>query len=203
MAMRMNRIFWHALLGSLALMLITGLSGLARADAAYPRVEITTSLGAIVVELDRTKAPVTVDNFLRYVRDGYYNGTIFHRVIKDFMIQGGGFTRDFQRKPTRAPIKNEANNGLSNRRGTVAMARTGDPHSATAQFFINVTDNQYLDFRAPTPRGWGYTVFGKVIRGMDVVERIEKLKTGPGGPFAQDVPRRTVVIEKIISLEKQ
>jgi len=199
----MNRIFRHALLGSLTLILNIGFNGLARADAASPRVEITTSLGAIVVELDRAKAPVTVDNFLHYVRDGYYSGTIFHRVIKDFMIQGGGFTRDFQRKPTRAPIKNEANNGLSNRRGTIAMARTGDPHSAAAQFFINVADNQYLDFREPTPRGWGYTVFGKVVRGMDVVDRIENLETGPGGPFAQDVPNHEVVIEKIDLLDKR
>ena len=187
----------RTLLSCIVLTLAAASFGFAHADAAKPVVQIKTNMGAIVVELDRVKAPITVDNFLQYVHDGYYNGTIFHRVIKKFMIQGGGFTRDFQRKKTRPPIKNEANNGLSNLRGTIAMARTGNPHSATAQFFINVVDNNYLDFRSPTPMGWGYTVFGKVIRGMDVVGNIQNLATGASGPFGRDVPKQAVVIEEI------
>lgn len=163
-----------------------------------PRVKLTTSLGNIVLELDPAKAPKTVENFLSYVNDGFYNGTIFHRVISNFMIQGGGFSKDFKKKDTKAPIQNEANNGLSNKRGTIAMARTSDPHSATAQFFINVVDNNFLDFRAKTMRGWGYAVFGKVIEGMDTADKIRKTKTGSGGPFPRDVPQETV---EIISAE--
>lgn len=166
-------------------------------DSASPRVRIQTSEGAIMLELDRARAPGTVDNFLRYVRENFYEGTIFHRVIEDFMIQGGGFTRSFQRKPTHAPIPNEADNGLKNLRGTVAMARTADPHSATAQFFINTVDNAFLDHRAPTRRGWGYAVFGRVIEGMDTVDRIAGIPTGSGGPLRRDVPARTVLIEEV------
>lgn len=167
------------------------------AAGASPRVSIQTSEGGIELELDRRKAPETVDNFLRYVREGFYEGTIFHRVIQDFMIQGGGFTRTFGRKPTHAPIRNEADNGLKNLRGSVAMARTADPHSATAQFFINTVDNAFLNHRDRSPRGWGYTVFGRVVEGMDTVDRIEGIPTGSGGPFRRDVPSRPVVIEQI------
>lgn len=162
--------------------------------ADNPRVKLTTSKGDIVLELDEAKAPVTVKNFISYVNSGFYNGTIFHRVISNFMIQGGGYTKDFQKKATNAPIKNEANNGLSNVRGTIAMARTSDPNSATAQFFINVVDNKFLDYRSATMRGWGYAVFGKVIEGMKVVDTIRKVKTGAAGPFGRDVPQETVEI---------
>jgi len=167
----------------------------AYADDNNPRVLLKTSMGDIVLELDKTKAPVTVDNFLKYVNEGFYNGTIFHRVIDGFMIQGGGYTRDYQKKPTRAPIQNEANNGLKNMRGTIAMARTSDPNSATAQFFINVVNNNFLDFRAPSGQDWGYAVFGQVVEGMDVVDKIRKTPTGAGGPFPRDVPRTPVVIQ--------
>jgi peptidyl-prolyl cis-trans isomerase A (cyclophilin A)/peptidyl-prolyl cis-trans isomerase B (cyclophilin B) len=167
------------------------------AAAANPQVEVRTNMGTIVIELYRENAPGTVDNFLQYVRDGHYNGTIFHRVIPGFMIQGGGMTAGFQEKPTRPPIKNEAGNGLRNGIGMVSMARTGDPHSATAQFFINVAENSSLDFKAPTVEGYGYTPFGKVVAGMDVVERITRVPTGPGRPPHQDVPRKPVVIERM------
>jgi len=143
--------------------------------AAGPQVELKTNLGTIVVELFPEKTPKTVENFLRYVSEGFYDGTIFHRVIPGFMIQGGGLTADFREKPTRAPIRNEAESGPQNTLGTLAMARTSDPHSATAQFFINVADNHQLDFRYPTEQGYGYCVFGKVAKGMDVVERIAKV----------------------------
>ncbi len=164
---------------------------------AGPQVRLDTSLGAITLELAEDQAPKTVENFLGYAREGFYDGTIFHRVIDGFMIQGGGFTADFQQKETRPPIRNEADNGLKNQRGTIAMARTGDPHSATAQFFINVQDNPALDYRAPNVQGWGYTVFGKVIDGMDVVDQIRQASTGRGGPgggFA-DVPTTPIIIE--------
>ncbi|MEZ5583845.1 MAG: peptidylprolyl isomerase [Candidatus Competibacteraceae bacterium] len=154
-----------------------------------------TNFGPIVLELDEEKAPQTVDNFLQYARDGFYEGTIFHRVIDNFMIQGGGFSADYRKKPTRDPIANEANNGLKNVRGSIAMARTSDPHSATAQFFINVTDNAFLDY--PGRDGWGYTVFGKVTEGMDVVDKIRQVPTGSGGPFAKDVPQNAVIIEQV------
>lgn len=167
------------------------------AYAANPQVVMTTSLGAITIELDADKAPKSVGNFLNYVQQGFYNGTIFHRVISNFMVQGGGFTTNFQKKPTNPSINNEANNGLKNLKGTLAMARTSDPHSATAQFFINVKDNDFLDHRSPTPRGWGYAVFGKVIKGMDIVEKIRNVQTGSKGPFRQDVPQTTIVIEKV------
>ncbi|HUX81221.1 MAG TPA: peptidylprolyl isomerase [Halothiobacillus sp.] len=160
-------------------------------------VEITTNLGNIVVALDPIKAPKSVKNFLHYVKDGFYAGTIFHRVIPGFMIQGGGFTPSFSQKPTDAPIVNEANNGLNNLRGTIAMARTSDPNSATSQFFINVADNRFLDYTAPTPRGAGYAVFGHVTRGMAVVDKIAHAPTGSGGPFPQNVPQQAIVIKSI------
>lgn len=165
------------------------------ADEKMPRVRLVTTLGDIVIELNHAKAPKSVENFLTYVNDGFYNGTIFHRVIDGFMVQGGGFTQDFQKKTVRAPIENEANNGLKNLNGTVAMARTNDPHSATAQFFINVTNNGFLDHRSPSPRGWGYAVFGKVVEGLDVVDAMRRTPTGSGGPFRKDVPRTPIVIQ--------
>ncbi len=165
--------------------------------AANPRVKVETSLGSFVLELNEQKAPKTVKNFLDYVKSGYYNGTIFHRVIDGFMVQGGGFTTDYQRKQTNAPIMNEADNGLTNTRGTIAMARTADPHSATAQFFINVKDNDFLNHSSKTPRGWGYTVFGQVVQGMDTIDKIRKVRTGAGGPFPTDVPQTQIVIKKM------
>jgi cyclophilin family peptidyl-prolyl cis-trans isomerase len=174
------------------------------AYAADPQVELKTNMGVIVLELYPDKAPKTVENFLQYVKDGFYKGTIFHRVIPSFMVQGGGFTVDFAQKNTRAPIQNEANNGLRNDVGTIAMARTGDPHSATAQFFINHKNNDFLNHTAPSPQGWGYTVFGKVIKGMDVVNKIAAIQTGPRGPFPSDVPSQQVIIEdaRILPAEK-
>jgi cyclophilin family peptidyl-prolyl cis-trans isomerase len=167
--------------------------------AANPQVELKTSMGAITLELYPDKAPKTVENFLGYVKSGHYSGTIFHRVIAGFMIQGGGFDTGLNEKPTGAPIANEATNGLKNDHYTIAMARTGDPNSATAQFFINVVDNAGLDY--PRPDGWGYAVFGKVIKGMDVVDKIAAVPTGPQPPFGSDVPSTPIVIEsaKIIS----
>jgi peptidyl-prolyl cis-trans isomerase B (cyclophilin B) len=162
-------------------------------EQASPRVVLETSLGDITLELDRAKAPVTTENFLAYVASGHYDGTIFHRVIPDFMIQGGGFSDEMRQKPTVAPIVNEADNGLRNRRGTVAMARTGEPHSATAQFFINLKDNGFLDHTAKNERGWGYTVFGKVVEGMDVVDKIATVKTGTRGGH-ENVPADAIVI---------
>ena len=159
------------------------------------KVRLKTTEGDIVLELDAEKAPGTVENFVQYVRDGHYDGTVFHRVIDGFMIQGGGFEPGMRQKPTRAPIENEADNTLKNETGTIAMARTPDPHSASAQFFINVADNDFLNFRAKTPEGWGYAVFGRVVEGMDVVQRIASAPTGSQGPH-QDVPREDIVIEK-------
>lgn len=164
--------------------------------AEAPRVLLETSLGTIELELDAEKAPLSTENFLGYVRDGYYDGLIFHRVIPTFMIQGGGFTQEMQKKETRAPIKNEATNGLRNDRGTVAMARTGVVDSATAQFFINVVDNGFLNHRSTNPREYGYAVFGKVISGMDVVNKIRNVPTGRAGPFPRDVPQEMVVITR-------
>jgi len=179
-------------------LLFIGLSvSVAVADANFPQVLVKTNMGDIVLELDKQKAPATVANFLNYVNEGFYNGTVFHRVIDGFMIQGGGFSQDLTKKNTRAPIKNEANNGLKNLKGTIAMARTNDPHSATAQFFINVVNNGFLDYKSATPRGWGYTVFGKVVQGMDVIDKIRKVPTGPSGPFPSDVPKSTVIMESV------
>ena len=170
-------------------------------DVTQKRVMLETTEGNIILELDITRAPHSVLNFLKYVRSGHYDGTIFHRVIKNFMIQGGGFTADMQRKQTNAPILNEADNGLKNMRGTIAMARTNDPHSGTAQFFINVVDNSFLDHKSKTPRGWGYAVFGHVIKGMNVVDKIRDQRTGPSGPFPRDVPVKTVMINKATILD--
>lgn len=162
-------------------------------------VELTTSAGVIRLELDDTKAPVTVANFLEYVNSGHYNGTIFHRVIKGFMVQGGGFETGLKQKPTKGEIQNEANNGLKNDRYTIAMARTSAPHSASAQFFINGTNNDFLNFKSETPNGWGYAVFGKVVAGTEVVDEIEKAKTGRQG-FHDDVPKEDIVIIKAVEL---
>jgi peptidyl-prolyl cis-trans isomerase B (cyclophilin B) len=159
------------------------------------QVKLTTSQGAITLKLDAEKAPKTVANFLAYVEAGHYDGTIFHRVIKNFMIQGGGMEPGMNQKPCKAPIENEAANGLKNKRGSIAMARTNDPHSATAQFFINTVDNDFLDFKAPMGQGWGYCVFGEVVEGMDVVDAIRAVRTGNKG-FHQDVPVDDVVIQK-------
>ncbi len=167
------------------------------AFAAGPQVEIKTNLGNILLELYPDKAPKTVENFLQYVKEGHYKSTVFHRVIPGFMIQGGGFDKAFRQKSTRPPIENEAANGLKNNIGTIVMARTSDPHSASAQFFINVADNAFLNYSAPTTRGYGYTVFGKVTGGMDIVNKIAATPTGAGGPFPGDVPRETVIIEEI------
>lgn len=170
------------------------------AGAANPKVVIETWEGNIIIELYPEKAPETVKNFLAYVDAGFYNGTIFHRVIRNFMIQGGGFAPGMKEKPTRPPIKNEADNGLKNMRGTIAMARTGDPHSATSQFFINVVNNDYLDHKRKTIQGWGYTVFGKVIDGIDVVDTISYAKTVSVGAF-QDMPEKAVMILKVKRVE--
>lgn len=156
-------------------------------------VTLHTNFGDIVIKLNEEKAPKTVANFKKYVEEGFYNGTIFHRVIDGFMIQGGGFTEDFVQKETSSPIQNEADNGLSNKVGTIAMARTSDPHSATAQFFINVSDNSFLNHSAKNSQGWGYCVFGEVVEGMDVVNKIKSVSTGSKGGH-QDVPRDAVVI---------
>jgi peptidyl-prolyl cis-trans isomerase B (cyclophilin B) len=157
------------------------------------KVKLSTSMGDIVLELDEAKAPKTVANFVQYVQDGHYNGTVFHRVIDGFMIQGGGFEPGLKQKPTRENIENEAANGLKNDAYTVAMARTPEPHSASAQFFINVSDNDFLNYKSPTPQGWGYAVFGKVVEGKDIVDQIKGVKTGNKG-FHQDVPRDDVSI---------
>jgi peptidyl-prolyl cis-trans isomerase B (cyclophilin B) len=179
-----------------------GLVPTATAGADNPRVTLQTTKGDIVIELDQAKAPKTVENFLSYVKSGYYAGTIFHRVIAGFMIQGGGLDENMRDKPGSAPIVNEADNGLKNVRGTLAMARTNDPNSATSQFFINTVDNPYLDFKAKTVSGWGYCVFGKVVEGMDVVDAIEKLPTGNKGMFS-DVPSTPVVIKGAVLKEEK
>ena len=166
------------------------------AQGENPVVVIETSMGGITVELFPDRAPKSVENFLAYVSQGFYDGTIFHRVISNFMIQGGGFTADMQKKDTRAPIENEADNGLKNGRGTLAMARTPEIHSATAQFFINVKDNAFLDYKGPSAADFGYAVFGKVTEGLDVVDKIKSVKTGGAGPY-QDVPVEAVVIKTI------
>jgi cyclophilin family peptidyl-prolyl cis-trans isomerase len=173
--------------------------GAGEASAQNPRVKLTTNLGVIVVELDAARAPRTVANFLGYVKSGFYNGTIFHRVIRGFMIQGGGMEPGLRRKQTKAAISNEADNGLTNQVGTIAMARTGDPHSATAQFFINTADNRALNHTSKSGRGWGYAVFGRVVDGMDVVRIIEGAATGSTGGF-RDVPRSDIIITKAETL---
>ncbi|MCC6877934.1 MAG: peptidyl-prolyl cis-trans isomerase [Sandaracinaceae bacterium] len=161
------------------------------------QVIVETSKGSFTIALEDAKAPKTVANFLRYVDAGFYSGTIFHRVIRDFMIQGGGFDERYEKKPVQAPIENEADNGLVNDRGTVAMARTNDPHSATAQFFVNTVDNEFLNHKSKSGAGWGYAVFGRVTDGMDTVDAIRAVKTGSGGPFPKDAPQELVVIRAI------
>jgi cyclophilin family peptidyl-prolyl cis-trans isomerase len=196
----------RSLFRRLALVVLAAAGALALpALAANPVVEFDTTAGKFRVELNPAAAPKTVANFLDYVKAKHYDGTQFHRVIGGFMIQGGGFTADFVQKPTKAPVVNEAEMaskaGLANTPGTIAMARTSDPNSATSQFFINVADNKFLNFRSPDPAGIGYTVFGKVISGMDVVNGIAKAATGPGGPFAKDVPVEKVIIKQALVVE--
>lgn len=181
------------------LLLLLGFTSL-NVNAVDTQVEMKTNLGSIVLELYPDKAPKTVENFLQYVDDGFYKNTIFHRVISGFMIQGGGFDSAYNQKPTRPPIRNEAANDLKNEIGTIAMARTSDPHSASAQFFINVANNGFLNFKAPNQSGYGYAVFGRVISGMDVVNKIAATATGSGGPFPTDVPKTKIIIEEITRL---
>ena len=176
-------------------LLLTSLLALSLNAFAQPTVEIKTNKGSIIVELNQEKAPNTVANFVKYANDGFYTGTVFHRVISGFMIQGGGLDKNLNEKETRAPIKNEADNGLANNIGTIAMARTNDPHSASSQFFINVANNAFLNHTEKSDRGWGYTVFGKVVKGMDVVDKIAKIPTDGG-----DVPTQTIVIESVTVL---
>lgn len=185
---------WMRIL-SISLLTLFSLNSIA-AETKDPQVLVDTSMGSFVIELYPDKAPKTVANFLRYVDEKFYDGTIFHRVIPNFMIQGGGFTTNMNKKPTHAPIENEADNGLRNRIGTVAMARTNDPHSASSQFFINVAQNTFLDFREKTPRAYGYAVFGRVIKGMKVVNKIRLVKTGFNNGHG-DVPMTPITIEKM------
>lgn len=206
------RLSYQRILGHLAILMLAAcfLTNLAHAASTTtnqgttmsttPQVKLQTNKGDIIIELNAEKAPETVANFLTYVKDGFYDGTIFHRVINNFMIQGGGFDTAMKQKPTNAPVKNEADNGLKNDKYTLAMARTADPQSATAQFFINVNDNDFLNFTSPTPNGWGYAVFAKVVEGTDVVDTIKGVKTGNKG-FHQDVPTEDVIIEKAIIIE--
>jgi peptidyl-prolyl cis-trans isomerase B (cyclophilin B) len=183
------------------LVMLSAIAAATGAAAADPQVDIKTSHGTIRLELNAGKAPKSVANFLQYVRDGHFNGTIFHRVIDSFMIQGGGFDKAYQQKKTRDSIENEAGNGLKNDLGTVAMARTSAPHSASSQFFINLKNNDFLNYTSPDQRGYGYAVFGKVVSGMDVVMKIAKLKTGPGGPFPTDAPQEMVILESATVVE--
>jgi len=178
-----------------AILTSTSLQATDTKTMSNPSVKFTTNQGVIVLELNAEAAPNTVANFVSYVEDGFYEGTIFHRIIPNFMAQGGGFTADFQQKGVKAAIENEADNGLKNDRGTIAMARTGDPHSATGQFFINLKDNDFLNHSSKTQQGWGYAVFGKVTEGMDVVDKMAAIPTGSGGMFPTDVPQEEVIIE--------
>ena len=189
---------------SLMIVVLVFMTGTCPSIAAepLPRVTLTTSLGDIMLELDSAAAPTTVENFLAYVKEGFYDGAIFHRVIKGFMIQGGGFDADMKRKSPRPPILNEADNGLSNTIGTIAMARTADPHSASAQFFINVKDNAFLNHRGKTSQGWGYCVFGRLVEGMDVVRAIEKVPTTSRSGM-RDVPKAPVVIVQATVVKPQ
>lgn len=185
---------------SLTLLLLSTASW---AETTSIRVLMETNKGNIVLELSPDKAPKTVANFLQYVDEGFFTNTIFHRVISNFMIQGGGFDTNYKKKNTRPPIINEADKGLRNTRGTIAMARTLDPHSATAQFFINVVDNAFLDHKTKNPRGWGYAAFGKVVEGMNIVDTIKNIPTIPAGPFPKDVPRDPVIIIRISRADSQ
>ncbi|MBT7444413.1 MAG: peptidyl-prolyl cis-trans isomerase [Methylococcales bacterium] len=185
---------WFA---SLFILMFAALPVAADNNSSKTTVLVNTNQGQIKVALDSEKAPRTVKNFLQYVEEKFYDATIFHRVIENFMIQGGGFTKRYRRKPTHPPIRNEANNGLKNVRGSISMARTSDPDSATAQFFINVKDNKSLDHKDTSTNGWGYTVFGHVIEGMDIVDKIRNTTTGAGGPFVGDVPLEPIIINSI------
>lgn len=187
------------ILSALALALAAAPAGAEDAGSKAPRVELVTTHGTMVLELDPANAPVTTGNFLEYVRDGHYDGLIFHRVIAGFMIQGGGYDTDYAERPTRAPIQNESRNGLSNERGTISMARTSDPHSASGQFFINLVDNPGLD---GAPGRWGYAVFGRLVDGLDVLDKIGAVATGRGGPFPTDVPQAPVVIQQARVLDE-
>lgn len=182
---------------ALVLLAFSGFCTQAVADA-LPKVKVQTSMGSFVIELEAQRAPLSVANFLEYVRSGHYEGTIFHRVIANFVAQGGGYDAKFAEKPVRAKIPNESGNGLSNRRGTVGLARTGEPHSADAQFYVNLSDNPPLD---PQASRWGYTVFGRVTEGMEIVDAIGSVATGAGGTFDADVPLKPIVIEKIVELK--
>lgn len=188
------RTMWAMVFGAVGVLVAA--AGSASAEGGNPVVLMKTSMGDVKIELDKGKAPVTVENFLVYVNDKFYDGTVFHRVIPAFMIQGGGFDKDMTQKKTKAPIKNEAGNGLKNLNGTIAMARTGDPNSATAQFFINTKDNAFLDHKSDTPQGMGYAVFGKVVDGMDVVKKIEQVQTTTRAPY-ENIPVTPVIIESI------
>jgi cyclophilin family peptidyl-prolyl cis-trans isomerase len=178
-----------------ALLLAAGLTVHAQSN---PKVQVETNMGKFVIELDTGRAPLTVKNFLEYVREGFYNGTVFHRVISGFVAQGGGFDEKYQEKPTKPGIPNESGNGLSNRRGTVGLARTGDPHSGNAQFYLNIADNAALD---PQPSRWGYAVFGRIVQGMDVVDDIGAVATGEVGQFEKDAPLKPVIIIRIVELK--
>lgn len=186
------------ILSALALALVAAPAGAADPGSRAPKVELVTSQGSMILELDPVKAPVSTENFLRYVRDGHYDGLIFHRVIPGFMIQAGGYDADYKERETREPIENESRNGLSNERGTIAMARTSDPNSASAQFFINLVDNGRLD---GAPGRWGYAVFGRLTEGLDVLDKIGSVATGRGGPFPTDAPLTPVVIEQARVIE--
>lgn len=195
-----NFIFYCAMLAVLSLSSASHAASSPQAEEKNPVVKLETSLGDIYVRLDNRKAPITTANFIQYVKSGHYDGVIFHRVIKNFMIQGGGLGPDMKEKRASAPIRNEANNGLKNKKYTISMARTSDPHSASAQFFINTHDNDFLDFKAETPEGWGYAVFGKVIKGEEVVDSIEKAAvTSKNGH--ENVPMEPIVIKKAVVVE--
>ena len=197
--MKSFRVFFRALAVTLCLGAVLALAGQAQAADPDPAVKLETSMGDIIVRLDSRKAPISTANFVQYVKSGFYDGTVFHRVIKNFMIQGGGMGADMKQKPSRASIRNEADNGLKNKKYTIAMARTGDPHSATAQFFINVVNNEFLNHTAPSGQGWGYAVFGKVVKGQEIVDAIKKVRTTRKG-YHDDVPFDAVVIDKAVAL---
>ena len=182
----------------LLIALMPALAGAQTSTSLAPRVRVDTTQGSFVLELDTVRAPLSAENFLRYVRDGYYDGTVFHRVIVNFVVQGGGYDAGLTERKARAPIPNESGNGLSNRRGTIGLAREDTPHSGSSQFYINLVDNTGLD---PLPSRWGYAVFGKVVEGMDVVDRIAKAPTGAGGPFPKDVPVQKVIVTKAVVVD--
>ena len=198
--MKSIRVLFRVVTLTLCLGAALVLAGQAQAADPDPAVKLETSLGDIVVRLDARKAPISTANFVQYVKSGFYDGTVFHRVIKNFMIQGGGFTPDLKQKSARASIRNEADNGLKNTKYTIAMARTSEPHSASSQFFINTKDNEFLDFKSQTPQGWGYAVFGKVVKGQEVVDKIAAVQTGKKG-YYDDVPMESVIIKKAVIVE--